>query len=211
MAINPAQNEIFAEHGILRLIQRKCWTQVEKMLSLETGLAMPNLSQTCNKCNCSHSALLHASKHDPPLRIVRALLRANPIAIYETDCDKKLPLHLACEYGASPEVIKTLIHANKEAVHKRDQNGMIPLHYVCRFYSLVFTRRLPKIIANKCLMEVIRSMLHVDLGILLMECDGMDAIEIALDAGMDMNVVQTLQLAKSLSFEKDKKKNQQNL
>lgn len=166
---------------------------------------MPGFSEPCSKCSKCHGPLLLASKRDPPLKIVSSLLQANPIASCETDCRKKLPLHLACEYGASPEVIRKLIQVNKESVRKRDGNGMLPIHHVCRFYYNTLKKRIPKNLAIRSTMEVIRMILIVDLDNVLEDCEGMDLVEIALDSGMDMTAIQTLQMARSLASEKSER------
>ena len=61
-------------------------------------------------------------------------INENPEALLEQGSDLRFPLHVACEYGASPKIIETLIRSNKYAVLAMDSLGRLPIHVVCECY-----------------------------------------------------------------------------
>ena len=72
-------------------------------------------------------SFLQACRRQPPAWLVAALLRVNPKSANETTQFGQLPLHLAVETGASPEVVNLLIVANWRGILKQDNSGRTPL------------------------------------------------------------------------------------
>ena len=58
--------------------------------------------------------------------MISSLLSAYPDSAYETTQFGELPLHLAVESGAAPEVVNLIIVANWHAIVAQDQSGRIP-------------------------------------------------------------------------------------
>ena len=131
-------------------IETRRWSLVEKDFSNGYTLAVPCHSPSCKHCKRSYGPLLFACKHDPPLKLIQSLLKADPLAAYEADCEEKYPLHIACEYGASPAVVNELIQANARAIKEKDIFGMMPIHIISKNYlrkvNQHYPRRLHKIV-----------------------------------------------------------------
>ena len=177
-------------------IGKRSWNKVQKALSFNRDLAKPCISPCCPHCSKPHSPLLLACKLNPPLEVIDSLLEANPMAVFEIDCEKKTPLHLACEYGAAPAVIKRIVQANKDATIERDIYGMLPIHRVCESYLDRVDSHLSDEDAEYCLMEVVQGLLgvHPD-AILIEDYKEMNPIEYALEAELNLAIIQILQKA----------------
>jgi len=151
-------------------------------------------SGKCKICDGSHSALLIACMNDPTLKLIDHFLQGNPSAILDVNCEKKLPLHLACEYGASPEVIKRLTYANKKAVRQKDINGLLPIHLACRSYFHSISQYLPKILAEKFLEETLQHLVSTDPSTVMEEDDDETCpLEHAINSKLSLNIVKRLQ------------------
>lgn len=172
-------------------MEQKKWKLTEEDFSDFLTLAVPCHSPSCKHCKRSYGPLLFACKHDPPLKLIQSLLKADPLAAYEADCEEKYPLHIACEYGASPAVVNELIQANARAIKEKDIFDMTPIHLVCKNYLDKVDHDLPKKIAQNCMIEAMRLILIKDPEIILAE----GAIEYALESGLSLEVISTLQLA----------------
>jgi len=167
------------------LIVKRKWEKVTKKVKSDITLGMPHRSQLCTRCRQLHSPLFFACVYSPPVGTIKALLRANPWAIFEVDCEQRLPLHIACENGASPKVINELIIAYPEAVSKKDGQGMFPLHKVCQSYYGNVDILVSKEDTLKYLSKVIKVLLKTDPStILVRDSIGMSPIEYALSARM---------------------------
>lgn len=65
-----------------------------------------------------------------PVGLIDLLIHIHPNAV--GCCDPhtgSIPLHLACQFGASLEVIRTLIRARSTTTKAMDTQGKLPLHY----------------------------------------------------------------------------------
>ena len=80
---------------------------------------------------CKNTALHLVCRRQPPLEVVLALIRSNPVSPTLLTVDGLTPLHFACYCGASPEVISVLIQTNKEATSLSEKRGKTPLHCTC--------------------------------------------------------------------------------
>ena len=175
------------------LMMQRSWTKIQKTIATNHALAMPRSYPNCTLCKESLSPLFYACALDPPLGIIVNLLEANPAAVLDTDCERKLPLHLACEYGASPEVIKELLEANMEAVSKKDIHGMLPIHKVCRYYYDNRSPWVSKTAALKITIDVLNMLLRADPTTIIEEdFKGLCPIEHALETEMNIKVIRAL-------------------
>ena len=62
---------------------------------------------------------------------VQLLLDRYPGAAHRTDEDGRLPLHVACAYGAPYDVIVLLIKYNPGGLSEHDNAGHPPFHVSC--------------------------------------------------------------------------------
>jgi len=89
----------------------------------------PHEAQWSDKCK--NTALHLVCRRQPPLDVVLALIRSNPISPTLLTVDGLTPLHFACYCGASPEVISVLMQTNKDAINHSEKRGKTPLHCTC--------------------------------------------------------------------------------
>lgn len=68
---------------------------------------------------------------DPPLDLVRELLRLYPQSLLQKNHGQELPIHIACRQGASKEVIRQLLEKSPETATIPDCEGRLPLHLAC--------------------------------------------------------------------------------
>jgi hypothetical protein len=77
------------------------------------------------------TALHWAVFGNPPLYVVKALLKACPNLVNTANNAQQLPLHLACCYRASSEILHSLIEASPRTAGIRNGLGYYPLHLLC--------------------------------------------------------------------------------
>ena len=70
-----------------------------------------------------HAAVLFRA----PPKLLRALLKANPLAACHRDDRNMLPLHLAIKTGTNKATVRTLLDAYPQALDERDDQGLLPL------------------------------------------------------------------------------------
>eukprot|EP00815_Leptocylindrus_aporus_P010808 CAMPEP_0116051454 /NCGR_PEP_ID=MMETSP0322-20121206/990_1 /TAXON_ID=163516 /ORGANISM="Leptocylindrus danicus var. apora, Strain B651" /LENGTH=1174 /DNA_ID=CAMNT_0003534207 /DNA_START=109 /DNA_END=3631 /DNA_ORIENTATION=- len=74
-----------------------------------------------------------ACELDPPVKIIRSLIKAFPDGVKSEDDNRRLPLHFACWKKANLEVVEALLQAHKEGSQARDVHGRLALHVACEF------------------------------------------------------------------------------
>jgi hypothetical protein len=91
----------------------------------------------------SERTYLHAVlMNDPPVQVVRLLVRISPASVQLLDYHGMTPLHVATNYTASLEVQECLVKEYPEALSIQDELGRVPLHYV--FDPLILDEALAK-------------------------------------------------------------------
>ena len=150
-------------------------------------------NKTCNN-SYRHSLLIQSCKNNPKLEDISKLLKENPYAVFDTDNERRLPLHVACQYGACPEVIKELLEANKAATIVKDKSGMLPIHRACSFYHKNSDQEKSKEAVEKSLVEVLQNLLRVVPRSILEEDDvGATPVDHATQSDLSRQVVHALQ------------------
>jgi hypothetical protein len=86
------------------------------------------LSTACtpHAAHCHLLPALQACRRQAPAWLVSSLLSAFPKSAYHTTQFSELPLHLAVESGAAPEVVNLIMVANWSAIVTPDNSGRIP-------------------------------------------------------------------------------------
>jgi len=117
-----------------------------------------------------------------------------PSAVYKPNCDGKLPLHVACEFGASPAIIQKLLKANKNAVLQQDKFGMLPIHIACRCYYENTSPWIPEDIqAYNALRQIITDLLEAGpTTILEVDCNKKCPIEYAIESDTHIEIINGL-------------------
>ena len=72
------------------------------------------------------------ARRHTPLNVVRAIVETYPEALSTKETAfKRLPLHVACQFGEGPDVINYLVRENRSSVLEPDSLGRLPIHYAC--------------------------------------------------------------------------------
>lgn len=74
-------------------------------------------------------ALHRALENGAPLKIIKAILAADPLSAAAKDDFERLPLHAACWSEAPLLVVKALLKEWPEGAKEADAEGRLPLHY----------------------------------------------------------------------------------
>ena len=147
--------------------------------------------------------LLHAAlKCDPPLELVRDMIRICPELKAARDCLGRTPLHVAAGSGAAPSLIKILVHACPAACDVQDVDGKTPLHFACDSSCVLFVddhrnkeSSTPK--SAPC-HDVICALLSGSLAAATVEdADEMNPIENAIMSSASLTSIKLLQTAAS--------------
>ncbi len=116
---------IGVDSKLFRMICKKKWTKVIKFLKTRSG--MTQAKQTDSFGNTAISA---AVTHQAPMEVIENILLIQPEFSLQVDCYGMIPLHLACQTGASCEVIKALLRQDNGAgAQAVDLRRKTPLHY----------------------------------------------------------------------------------
>jgi len=143
--------------------------------------------------------LLHAMvRFQPPLDLVELVVRYWPWMVKTVDQSTgHLPIHVACLFGSRSDVVKYLLSLFGEGAMMADKNHRMPVHLACRP-----ERWLPESMRR----EVSDGPLYIHAGSAVIEalcthspkatnmedCDGYNALEIALDHGLSNKICQIL-------------------
>ena len=74
-----------------------------------------------------------ACTNKPNSKFIVTMHEIYPRAFMSADSAyKRLPLHLACMYGASHDTLTTLVRLGKGATKKKDVLGRLPIHYAAK-------------------------------------------------------------------------------
>mmetsp|Transcript_41114 Transcript_41114/g.50044 ORF Transcript_41114/g.50044 Transcript_41114/m.50044 type:complete len:247 (+) Transcript_41114:68-808(+) len=130
------------------LVKNQRWRKVTKMFTTNGHKPLDEtIACTCHRrchdmiTNC-HTILHFVCYFKPSLSAVKAIVASNPRSAMQLDFKNQYPLHIASEYGASPDVIIHLLKQNKEAASFQDIDGKIPLHLWIKNYYYEVGRRL---------------------------------------------------------------------
>lgn len=126
---NNGTKVVDKKDSIIYLVKEQKWSKAISVISRKY--------KSIDKDSASELLFL-ACELDPPQRFIDTLIDLHPQIIFGVDSPitKKTPLHVACEYGASPYVIEPLIRKNRESLVARDYEGKLPLHKACESYAM---------------------------------------------------------------------------
>jgi ankyrin repeat protein len=150
------ENQVNRETKLFRALSKKMWGVAVDLLSRKPKEArIWTLSPDPNDPPCHLLPLHMAIRRRAPLKVMKALLNANPNAIYRSEFYGMLPLHLACNLGLDVDIVEFLCEASPMAARQPDLGGMFPLHLAC---ATTHTRR-PDVITY--LLSVHSKAMHV--------------------------------------------------
>ena len=120
------------------------WQKALSMLKANPNCGKEMVVTKLGPINWKRTPLHEIVRLDPPIFLVRELIRAYPEALaVEESLDKRLPLHVACE-SSRLDIIELLMSKYPDGVSTPDAEGSIPIHLAslagCKteiFYSLL--------------------------------------------------------------------------
>lgn len=149
-------------------------------------------SNTTQPLNIESS--LHVICRDHPYIADVELLLSISNAAHMKDSNGKLPLHVACEYGASVKVIETLLDEYTSAAMISDKEGKLPIHHLCESYIRNSSSLITEDDAIDDFLAILRILLYRSANSLLkVDANGMSALEHAIVANSEYDIVYALQ------------------
>ena len=148
--------------------------------------------------NAQDTMLHMCCRFQPPLCVICAIYRLNPLALEQADENGRFPIHLACFHGAKFEVIEFLVRVSSElAVEAQDRTGKTPLHLICEHYHY---KRHPQW-EDWQGSRVVKMLCGKAPDIINIEDDeGRTAVEMVIDFLVPFKVVKTLQKASAADW-----------
>jgi len=128
-------NDDISNMSLCTLIEKRKWKAavariVTDPLSAERDLKV--MTRGGFMASTGMSPLHYACERRPPVQLVRVLIDAFPFAVLTRAMPGGcLPLHIACTWGASPEVVESLLAADHGSVKVKDELGNVALHSAC--------------------------------------------------------------------------------
>lgn len=130
--ISVGRLEAKRETGLFKALATRQWTSAVELLSRKPKHAKVwTLSPDPSDPPCHLLPLHVALRRNAPVKVVQALLNANPSAVYRREYYGMLPLHVSCDLGLDIQVVELLCEAYQDATRQPDLGGMLPLHLAC--------------------------------------------------------------------------------
>jgi hypothetical protein len=121
--------------SLAHLIEKRKWNSVIARIKadpLEAEQELQVMTRGGFMASTGMSPLHYACERRPPAELVQRLVQAFPFAAMTRAMPGGcLPLHIACTWGASPEVVKALLAADSGSVRVKDELGNVALHSAC--------------------------------------------------------------------------------
>jgi len=171
-------------------IKERNWNQVRKIITSQKMLTLSRRNSGGYETSQHKNLLCLACMYNPPSSVIAQWIHRCPSAAFEIDCEKRLPVHVACEYGASEDVVQELLRVNREGVYQKDVFGMLPIHRLCRSYCYNSSATGSKKLIENSMIQVLRALLDIAPKTILEEDDtDMCPIEHALESGLSISII----------------------
>lgn len=141
-------------------------------------------------------SLIHCCVHyDPPLQLLKKMVKATSSSLSKQDVLGRTPLHIALGSGASEESVRFLVASYPRACGCRDVDGRTPLHFACDSSSQLYEDDGPvgRDPPSHNLVQTLLSGCWDSAA--LEDNEGVNAIEYALVSKAHMRTIQLLQRA----------------
>jgi len=172
-------NKLLHKHSLIMLISKRKWKDVHKVLDR-------------NNSSVSRYTLNFALRYAPPIDIVHHIMVKCPEKYFEKDYMDRYPLSTALKYGTNPEVVNYLIHRNKQAAKCVDKEGKTPLHHL--FYAYKNNVHNYEWLIDVYMFEIFEILCDfAPESILKEDINGLNVIECALYAEVDIQIIEMLQ------------------
>lgn len=132
---DPYSNDDVSNMSLCTLIEKRKWkAAISRILSdpLSAERELKVMTRGGFMASTGMSPLHYACERKPPSQLVRVLIDAFPFAVLTRAMPGGcLPLHIACTWGASPEIVEALLAADRGSVKVKDELGNVALHSAC--------------------------------------------------------------------------------
>ena len=178
-------------NNVVDLIYSENWEKLRRILKKPSVFRRFSSSKRSKIHSTTQDNLLHiACKFNPPIDIVKYLIKSTPLAPHEMDCKGRYPLHIACEYGCEFEIVQLLTTSNPDAAKKIDINCRSPYLLACKSY----VKNSKWSSATKDLLKVLKKLDEIDTKMHALEdIDDMTPLEYAVEAELSMRIVTYIQ------------------
>ena len=165
-----------------QLIMREDWGLAAMQCRMRPALAGRWLERSgffMGRHNASVLPLHQCCALRPPVEMIQTLVLTYPAGIKAKETSfGRLPLHVACRSGASPEAVECLLAYHPEATMEGDNLKRIPLHYALK---------------NDAGAEVVRLLLDAyPEGVTRADHRGWIPLHVACSMGTDLAIIKTL-------------------
>ena len=132
---NRRQQQQHRDRSAWKFIQGAKWRELYALLRGDCFASQDFPHQKRRYLPAAHTKLPMLSYslwNGAPVVILQAFLERYPSAIYDTDSQGRLPLHVACICQRSPSIIDLLLEQvrnSRSAAILQDRRGNVPLHY----------------------------------------------------------------------------------
>lgn len=185
--------------NLIGLIKQRKWQEVDNVLEYTKNLDDVGGGVPCDneKCEVVHSLLHFTLKYHPPVSTVKLLVGLNTKAVFEPDCMRRYPLHIAAMHGASAFVITYIVSLYPEAAEVQDVNGKTPLHLAFCDYRWKSQSGIEEgLEIRKSMRKIVQCLCNAAPESVVLEDEkGVSAIESAIEEEADMRVIRSLQKA----------------
>ena len=175
------------------MIKKRKWSKFLKQLSLD-----PN---QVNSPNRKESILHEVCRFQPPLKVVRKIIKMNPTLLNDVNFQGRLPLHIATVNGASFDVVLYLCECNPTAAGLQDLQGKTPLHLLVgespyRILEKTLDEFMLEALSSQGISRIVRVLVNASPETVNLEdISGMSALDYAVNFVDDIDVINELQRA----------------
>lgn len=192
---------------ILHYVENKNWDEFEKLVlsSVRTFRSTSHRISEIDELN--GMSLIHCCvAYDPPLQLLKKMVKAASSSLSKQDVLGRTPLHIAVGSGASEESVSFLVASYPRACGCQDIDGRTPLHFACDSSSQLFEDDDP-VRGDPPSFNLVQTLLSGCWDSAALEDKkGMNAIEYALVSQADMRTIRLLQKATLRQVLREKKK-----
>lgn len=169
------------------MISKQQWSKAEKFIDTH-GISI-------DLAECKDSILHQACRHQSPLDLIKKIVSLHPDLVYLADSDGRVPLHIASQNGASPDIIAFLCVPKRNTSGVQDSMGRTALHLACASYCASYTDTMVQP-TKKAFTKTVRTLIQSSPATINVEdINGINAVEYAIESDVDLKILRLIQRA----------------
>lgn len=181
---------------LTRLLREGQWATIDALLANSTSslASIPVDDPSIPHAVTSDVIIHYAARCQAPLRIIALLSRTYSESLSSPDGAGRYPIHVACKFGATPDVVQFLIRSNPPVAGFPDNFGKLPMHHVGESYLNNYTY--PLYDRDRAMLHVVKMLKTASPESVNLEDDeGINAIEYALMSDANITVINSMRRA----------------